>query len=50
MQDIHLGDIGQKNSDKITFVKNNRKLIVSSGNGTPDIGGTLIKYPDQMTN
>ncbi len=50
MHDIHFGDLGLKIGDEITFIKDNKKFIVSSGNGTPDNGGTLVRYPEQGTN
>jgi len=46
MERFHFGLIGLKIGDEITFKKNARKFIVSSGNGTPDNGGTLVCDPE----
>lgn len=43
---IHFGTIGLKIGDKITFRDDNDVFVVSSGNGTPDNGGSLVSYED----
>ncbi len=44
--EIDFGTIGLKIGDEITFRGNKRKFLVSSGNGTPGNGGTLVRYPN----
>jgi hypothetical protein len=47
MDGIHFGTIGIKIGDKISFEGNEDVFIVSSGDGTPDNGGTLVYYEDK---
>lgn len=47
MRKIHFGTIGVKIGDEIVFKKNGRVFFVSSGNGTPENGGTLVNDPNK---
>lgn len=46
MEKIHFGTLGLKKGDTITFIPTGEEIRVSSGQGTPDNGGTLVRFPD----
>lgn len=50
MHNIHFGTLGLKIGDEITYIKDDTKFIVSSGNGTPENGGTMIRYHGDDSN
>lgn len=43
VEGIHFGTIGLKIGDRIRFRNDNIYFIVSSGEGTPNNGGTLVR-------
>ncbi len=46
IEKIHFGTLGLKTGDTITFIPTGEEIRVASGQGTPDNGGTLVRFPD----
>lgn len=46
MEKIHFGTLGLKTGDMITFIPTGEDICVASGEGIPDNGGMLVRFPD----